>query len=156
MSEVIYLNTRRFIDTVQSEMSPTSGPRIFVREARAGLWLVHDEDDQKGGCFRNRRAAFQFVEDEFGSQAEIVVQPKFPTQSRQRSVSHIKQTASVAHRVARLFRTALPACVYRPSVSIPPRRAGSLKHHVQKNAIRPPDHLGRPQRAVISGSKSWD
>jgi hypothetical protein len=98
MSEVIYLDTRRFIDTVQSEAPLTSGPRVYVREARDGIWLVHDEDDRKGGCFRNRQAAFQFVEDEFGSEAEIIVQPRFPAQSRQ-SVTHIKQATSVAHRV---------------------------------------------------------
>jgi hypothetical protein len=97
MSEVIYLNTRRFIDTVQSRTPLTTGPRVYIREARDGIWLVHDEDDRKGGCFRNRQAAFQFVEDEFGLQAEIVIQPRFPAQSRQ-SVTHIKHATSVAHR----------------------------------------------------------
>lgn len=97
MSEVIYLDTRRFTDSVQSDSTLTAGPRVYVREAHSGIWLVHDEDDRKGGCFRNRQAAFQFVEDEFGPQAEIVVQPRFPTQARQR-VGHIKESNSVAHR----------------------------------------------------------
>ena len=99
MSEVIYLDTRRFSDRLRSESPLTvqSGPRVFVREAHAGLWLVHDEDDRKGGCFRNRDTAFQFVEDEFGPRAEIVVQPKFPAHAQQ-GVSHIKQSTSVAQR----------------------------------------------------------
>jgi hypothetical protein len=97
MSEVIYLDTRRFIDTVQSgsSLNVEAGPRVYVREARDGIWLVHDEDDRKGGCFRNRQAAFQFVEDEFGPRAEIVVQPRFPTA---RQPVHIKQATSIAHR----------------------------------------------------------
>jgi len=97
MSEVIYLDTRRFIDTVQSGKTLTAGPRVYVREARDNIWIVHDEDDRKGGCFRSRQAAFQFVEDEFGVNAEIVVQPRFPAQSR-KGVTHFRQATSVAHR----------------------------------------------------------
>jgi hypothetical protein len=97
MSEVIYLDTRRFTGSVQSDSTLSTGPRVYVREAREGIWLVHDEDDFKGGCFRNRQSAFHFVAEEFDPQAIIVVQPRFPVQARQR-VSHFRESASVAHR----------------------------------------------------------
>lgn len=53
--------------------------RVYVREANAGMWIVHDESDSKGGCFRSRYAALRFVEDTFGLDAEIEVQPRFST-----------------------------------------------------------------------------
>jgi hypothetical protein len=99
MSEVIFLDPKRFAGRPQSESTLTRQPRprVIVREAHAGLWLVHDENDRKGGCFKNRETAFRFVEDEFGPRAEILIQPRFPVHPRQR-VAHIKHTASVAHR----------------------------------------------------------
>ncbi len=99
MSEVIYLDTSRFSARRTIEATPASqfGPRIFVREVSSTLWLVHDEDDSKGGCFRSLQTAFRFVEEQFGSEAEVVVQPRFPTQAR-KTVSHIRQSASVAHK----------------------------------------------------------
>jgi hypothetical protein len=99
MSEVIYLDPKRFAGRPRSAPALTTetGPRVIVREAHAGLWLVHDEDDRKGGCFNNRETAFRFVADEFGPRAEILIQPRFPVHARQR-VAHIKHTASLAHR----------------------------------------------------------
>jgi hypothetical protein len=87
MSEVIYLDTSRFAGSLQSDSTLTTGPSVYVREAHAGIWLVQCDDDSKGGCFRNRRTAFQFVEDEFGSQAQIVVRPRFSAQARQRAIA---------------------------------------------------------------------
>jgi hypothetical protein len=60
---------------------------------------VHDDDDTKGGCFRSRGAALRFVADEFGADAETVVQPRFPTASS-RAISHFNAARSVAHRAA--------------------------------------------------------
>ncbi len=99
MSEVIYLDTSRFAGSLQSGSTRTAqtGPSVFVREVRSGVWLVHDADDLKGGCFRNRQTAFRFVADEFGPDAQVVVQPRFPGQAQQR-ISHIRQSASVAHK----------------------------------------------------------
>jgi hypothetical protein len=98
MSEVIYLDASRFTGSLQSGSTETAeaGPRVFVREIRSNIWLVHDEDDTKGGCFRNRQTAFRFVEEEFGPEAQVVVQPRFPAQAPR--VSHIKQSTSIAHR----------------------------------------------------------
>ena len=43
----------------------------------AGIWIAHDEHDSKGGCFRNHETACRFAVDEFGANAEIVIQPLF-------------------------------------------------------------------------------
>jgi hypothetical protein len=98
MSEVIYLKaieTPAQSRTVKAHMAP--GPQVYIREAYAGMWIVHDESDRKGGCFRTHEAALRFTEEEFGPSAQIVVQPHFSASSR-KSVSHFRQTASVAHR----------------------------------------------------------
>jgi hypothetical protein len=49
--------------------------RIYVRQAPAGTWIVHDERDSSGGLFRGRDAALRFAEEMFGLTAEILVQP---------------------------------------------------------------------------------
>jgi hypothetical protein len=100
MSEVIYLEASRFSRRRRAEPAlkvETSGRRVYVREAHSGIWLVHDERDSKGGCFRGRQAAFDYVERQFGARAELVVQPLFSTAAK-RSISHFRQSASVAQR----------------------------------------------------------
>ena len=97
MAEIIYLYADR-ISPVQSQKAPAQdpfGPRVYIRETSAGIWIVHDENDSKGGCFRDHSTACRFAEDEFGVDAEIVVQPMFSSQTR---LSHFKQSKSVAHR----------------------------------------------------------
>jgi len=49
--------------------------RVYVRQAPAGTWIVHDERDANGGLFRGRDAALRFAEEVFGLTAEILVQP---------------------------------------------------------------------------------
>ena len=98
MAEIIYLYADR-TSPVQSQKAQATGPagaRVYVRETGAGIWIVHDEDDSKGGCFRNHQTACRFAVDEFGADAEIVVQPMFSSQTR---LSHFKQSKSVAHKV---------------------------------------------------------
>lgn len=100
MSEVVYLNAARTSHALQSQPVPargSSGPRVYVREAHAGMWIVHDEGDTKGGCFCSHDAAFRFAEVEFGATAQIVVQPHFSAPSR-KPLSHFKQSTTVAHR----------------------------------------------------------
>ena len=100
MSEVIYLNPDGISPTTRSQQAlarGSFGPRVYVREAHAGAWIVHDENDTKGGCFRSHEAGFRFAEEEFGVDAQIVVQPQFSGSSR-KPVSHFKQSTAVAHR----------------------------------------------------------
>jgi hypothetical protein len=52
---------------------------IHVHEVENGIWIVHDELDRKGGCFRDRAAALRFVDDEFGKDAVTVIHPHFAT-----------------------------------------------------------------------------
>jgi len=99
MSEVVYLHADRTSDALQSRPAPAHGifgPRVYVREAHAGLWIVHDDSDTKGGCFRSHETAFRFAEEEFGADAQIVVQPQFS--GPRKPVSHFKQSASVAQQ----------------------------------------------------------
>ena len=63
----------------QQAQAKAPWPRVYLREADAGMWIVHDEGDSKGGCFRSTNRC-RFVEDEFGADAQIVVQPQFPRQ----------------------------------------------------------------------------
>ena len=98
MAEIIYLYADRTPE-VQSQPAQTTAPfrpRVYVRETNAGIWIVHDEDDSKGGCFRSHETACRFAEDEFGADAEMVVQPLFSAPAR--PLSHFKQSKSVAHR----------------------------------------------------------
>ena len=100
MSEVIHLNADRISHAFQSQPAQARGPfgpRVYVRQAHAGMWIVHDEGDSRGGCFRSHDAAIRFAEDEFGAKPQIVVQPQFSGPSR-KPVSHFKQSTSVAHR----------------------------------------------------------
>jgi hypothetical protein len=98
MAEIIYLYADR-TSPVQSQKAPATGlggTRVYVRETNAGIWIAHDEHDSKGGCFRNHETACRFAVDEFGANAEIVIQPLFSSQMR---LSHFKQSKSVAHKV---------------------------------------------------------
>jgi len=100
MSEIVYLHADRISDALQSRSAPAHGifgPRVYVREAQASMWIVHDDSDTKGGCFRSHETAFRFAEDEFGKEVQIVVQPQFTGQSR-KALSHFKQSASVAQK----------------------------------------------------------
>ena len=99
MAEVIYLYADRTpqVQSQQARAPGPFGPRVYVRETNAGIWIVHDEHDSKGGCFRNHETACRFAVDEFGADAEIVVQPLFSSPAK--PVSHFKQSKSVAHRV---------------------------------------------------------
>lgn len=100
MSEIVYLHADRTSDALQSRPAPAHGNfgrRVYVREAHAGMWIVHDESDAKGGCFRSHETAFRFAEEEFGKEAQIVVQPQFSGSAR-KPVSHFKQSAAVAQQ----------------------------------------------------------
>jgi hypothetical protein len=97
MSNVFFLKTNRVPGHRPALASRTPGTRVYVRETGAGIWLVHDDHDSKGGCFMDRAAAFRFAADEFGADAEIVIQPRFAPPSR-RAVSHFKQSRSVAQK----------------------------------------------------------
>jgi len=100
MSEVIFLEARAAHHGARTDAtSPGTAPgeRVFVREASSGIWIVHDETDRKGGCFRDRASAFKFVEDEFGGNAEMVVQPLF-TSAATRAEASARESSSVAQR----------------------------------------------------------
>lgn len=97
MSEVVYLNARLNSHAQSGQPARSAGTQVYVREALAGMWIVHDEADKKGGCFRSHDAAFRFAEEEFGAGADIVVQPHFSLATK-RTFSHFKQSTSVAHR----------------------------------------------------------
>jgi hypothetical protein len=58
-----------------SKDATTRKRRIYVRQAPAGTWIVHDEGESSGGLFRGRDAALRFAEEMFGLGAEILVQP---------------------------------------------------------------------------------
>jgi hypothetical protein len=70
---------------------------VHVREVRNGVWIVHDELDRKGGCFRDRTAALRFVDDEFGKDAATVIHPRFATPEERQSHS-----STALHAVAAL------------------------------------------------------
>lgn len=96
MSEIIQFQPRTQTSAQGRRVPPAStGTRVFVRQAHASTWIVHDEHDRKGGCFHSHATAFRFAEEEFGANAEIVVQPLFPAAN---TISHIHQATSVAHR----------------------------------------------------------
>ena len=100
MSEVIFFETsvaHQGARPAAAVPRTAPGERVFVREAQAGIWIVHDEADRKGGCFRDRHSAFKFVEDEFGGNAEMVVQPLF-TSAATRAVARSRESSSVAQR----------------------------------------------------------
>ena len=100
MSEVIFFETgvaHQGAGIAASARRNTPGERVFVREAPSGIWIVHDEADRKGGCFRDRASAFKFVEDEFGERAEMVVQPLF-TSAATRAEARSRESSSVAQR----------------------------------------------------------
>jgi hypothetical protein len=95
MAEIIYLYADRTSQQSQPTEAPhQSGPRVYVRETDAGIWIVHDEDDSKGGCFRSHETACRFATDEFGADAEIVIQPQF-SETR---LSHFRQSKSIANQ----------------------------------------------------------
>jgi hypothetical protein len=95
MAEIIYLRSDRTSQTQTQQKTGPFGPRVYVRETSAGIWIVHDEHDSKGGCFRSHETACRFATDEFGASAEMVVQPLFSSATR---LSHFKQSKSVAHQ----------------------------------------------------------
>ena len=95
MAEIIYLYADRTSQVQSQAPAPGPfGPRVYVRETNAGVWIVHDEDDSKGGCFRSHETACRFAEDEFGAGAELVIQPLF-SETR---LSHFRQSKSVANQ----------------------------------------------------------
>ena len=100
MSEVIFFElgvAHQGARTAAAVRRNTPGERVFVREAASGIWIVHDEADRKGGCFRDRASAFKFVEDEFGARAEMVVQPHFARLAT-RAEARSRESSSVAQR----------------------------------------------------------
>jgi hypothetical protein len=99
MSNVFFLDTKKAPGPrgETAAKRTTFGPRVYVRETDGGIWLVHDDHDSKGGCFMDHAVAYRFAMEEFGAEAEIVVQPRFAAPSR-RTVSHFKQSRSVAQR----------------------------------------------------------
>lgn len=48
----------------------TSGARL--RETRTGAWVVHDENNRRGGCFFTHEAALKYIRTEFGPDAQII------------------------------------------------------------------------------------
>ena len=93
-------------EAIPFETSKNAGTsRVFIREARAGTWIVHDESDRKGGCFTSRHAAFRFVEDEFGLSAEIVVQPNLSAMIA-RLMAMPKPLQSIAQRAVAAYGAA--------------------------------------------------
>ena len=96
MAEIIYLHANRTaqMQSQQAQAAGPFGPRVYVRETNAGIWIVHDEDDSKGGCFRSHETACRFATDEFGANAEIVIQPLF-SETR---LSHFRQSKSIANQ----------------------------------------------------------
>ena len=94
MAEIIYLYADRIPPQSKAQAPGPFGPRVYVRETNAGIWIVHDEDDSKGGCFRSHETACRFAEDEFGVDAEIVIQPLF-SETR---LSHFRQSKSIANQ----------------------------------------------------------
>jgi len=99
MSNVFFLATNKVPGKrVRAPVQRTpSGPRVYVRETGAGIWLVHDDHDSKGGCFMDRAVAFRYAANEFGADAEIVIQPRFAAPSK-RALSHFKQSTAVAQK----------------------------------------------------------
>jgi len=78
MNNIVHLETiRAEYDTVESNESRRQS--VFLREMRDGMWIVHDETDTKGGCFRDRASAFKFVAEEFGADVVTVFHPHFST-----------------------------------------------------------------------------
>ncbi len=67
MSNVIHFNPVRVTFSSEEIANESRRQSVFLREVRDGLWIVHDESDSKGGCFRDRASAFKFVANEFGA-----------------------------------------------------------------------------------------
>lgn len=84
--------------TIDLEIDAVAPDRIHVSETPKGAWIVRDEADRRGGFFQDRRAAYRFIRDEFGRDAEIIARPSLATTAAtRRSNSHQRSL----HRRAR-------------------------------------------------------
>jgi len=45
---------------------------FYLRETRAGTWVVRDREDRRGGIFFTREAALKYIRSEFGTDAQFV------------------------------------------------------------------------------------
>ena len=83
MSNVTFLEVTRISRTEPVEASWATV--VHVREMEAGVWVVHDEDAERGGRFPDRAAAFRFLADEFGRDARTVIHARFPAKAEVRT-----------------------------------------------------------------------
>lgn len=61
-------------DIGTAQRHPRGSPRrarLYMRETRAGTWVVREDDDRRGGSFFTREAALRFIRSEFGADAQI-------------------------------------------------------------------------------------
>jgi hypothetical protein len=58
-----------------SVMPKAVARRVFVRVAPSGAWIISDEYERRGGRFRSRECALQFIRREFGTKARLVFVP---------------------------------------------------------------------------------
>ncbi len=97
MSNIVSLETVRVSYDPAAPRNAGHKQSVFLREVRDGVWIVHDESDTKGGCFRDRASAFKFALDEFGTDAVTVIHPHFSTPAERSAVPSIAQSAVTTH-----------------------------------------------------------
>jgi hypothetical protein len=93
MNNIVHLETVRAEYVSMEPRNESRGPSVFLREVRDGMWIVHDESDTMGGCFRDRASAFKFVADEFGADAVTVIHPRFSTPAERYARSSVAFSA---------------------------------------------------------------
>ncbi|PUB17106.1 hypothetical protein DFP92_102116 [Yoonia sediminilitoris] len=47
---------------------------LYLRQLASGRWIVHDATNARGGCFRDRRSALNYINVEFSPTFTIVLQ----------------------------------------------------------------------------------
>jgi hypothetical protein len=96
MTNIVHLETVRAEYDSADLNNESRKQGVFLREMRDGMWIVHDETDSKGGCFRDRASAFKFVADEFGADAVTVIHPRFSTPAERSARSSVAFSAMTA------------------------------------------------------------
>jgi hypothetical protein len=77
MNELLFIDSKMGIETSATLASlgySEMETRVLMRETATGQWMVRDGQDRKGGIFYTRKAALSFVRNEFGADAEIVME----------------------------------------------------------------------------------
>ena len=97
MSNIVHIETVRATYDSEAWENRNRKQSVFLHEVRDGVWIVHDESDSKGGCFRDRTSAFKFVADEFGADAVTVIRPRFSTPAERGARLSTAQSAVMAH-----------------------------------------------------------